>query len=94
MRWEQNPADYSLRGIRANENEKLERWKNGPEFLWKAKEEWPQQPKDIQLDEYLDDIVVGSTAIQEPFWSTLFHKYSSWSRLRRIVAWLILLYSR
>ena len=89
VRSEENPADYASRGISANENEKLERWKNGPEFLWKAKEEWPQQPKDIQLDEYLDDVVVGSTAIQETFWSTLFHKYSSWSRLRRIVAWLI-----
>ncbi len=31
---ELNPADLASRGIKASETRKLERWKNGPEFLW------------------------------------------------------------
>lgn len=89
VRSEQNPADYASRGIKANESEKLERWKNGPEFLWRGREEWPQQPDEVSLEEGNDEVLVASTAIQSTFWNDLFYRYSCWNRLRRVVAWLI-----
>ena len=44
VRSEHNPADYASRGIKASETKKLEKWRNGAEFLWKNEEEWPPQP--------------------------------------------------
>ena len=96
VRSEQNPADYASRGIRGFETDKLERWKHGPEFLWQSPENWPAQP--IDLDDSLDEneegvkkqkIVVGGTSVKDEFWSDLFMLFSSWERLRRVVAWLV-----
>ena len=93
---EQNPADYASRGIRGFETDKLERWKHGPEFLWQSTENWPAQP--IELDDSLDEneegvkkqkIVVGGTSVKDEFWSDLFMRFSSWEKLRRVVAWLV-----
>ena len=41
VRSELNPADYASRGIKASETGKLERWRCGPEFLWREVEDWP-----------------------------------------------------
>ena len=96
VRSEENPANYASRGIRGFETNKLERWKHGPEFLWQSTENWPAQP--IDLDDSLDEneegvkkqkIVVGGTSVKDEFWSDLFMQFSSWERLRRVVAWLV-----
>ena len=50
VRSELNPADYASRGIKASETKKLERWKSGPEFLWKDNEQWPPQPAEVAED--------------------------------------------
>ena len=89
VRSELNPADYASRGIKACEKEKLERWKRGPEFLWKSKEEWPSQPLDVEEKEDAEEVTAGAAVVQTDFWDSLFHRYSSWNRLRRIVAWTI-----
>lgn len=89
VRTELNTADYASRGIRASETEKLERWRRGPEFLWKEKEEWPPQPLEMKDDEDAEEVSVGTVAVQTDFWNLLFYRYSTWNRLRRIVACLI-----
>lgn len=89
VRSELNPADYASRGIKACETEKLERWIRGPEFLWINKEEWPSQSTEIKENFDMEEITVGTTVVQKDFWNSLFNRYSSWNRLRRIVAWLI-----
>ena len=43
VRSELNPADHASRGIKASETGKLERWRRGPEFLWREVEDWPPQ---------------------------------------------------
>ncbi|XP_022800628.1 uncharacterized protein LOC111338407 [Stylophora pistillata] len=37
-----NPADIASRGAKGSELHKLERWLNGPKFLWKEEENWPR----------------------------------------------------
>ena len=96
VRSEFNPADYASRGIQPSENDKLERWKREPESLWKSTDEWPAQPTDLtdSLDENVEGvqrkkIVIGGTIVQDEFWNVLFQWFSTWERLRRVVAWLI-----
>jgi hypothetical protein len=81
---ELNPADYASRGILASETSKLERWKRGPEFLWKSTEEWPTQPRDLAegLDENdegvkKEKVIVCGAGVEEEFWSQSLRRFSS-----------------
>ena len=96
VRSDLNPADYASRGIKASETNKLERWKKGPEFLWQPTENWPAQPLDLteSLNENeegvkREKVVVGGTSVKDEFWSDLLKRFSTWERLRRVVAWLV-----
>lgn len=101
VRPELNPADYASRGIKASETGKLERWRRGPEFLWREVEDWPPQPPE-ELGDLLDTdegvkkekVTVGASTVHADFWSILFQRYSSWDRLRRIVGWLCRAFNR
>ena len=91
-----HPADYASRGIMLSETRKLERWQRGPEFLWRSVEEWLPQPVEVFKDLLESDegvkkekTTVGAATVQTDFWNTLFLRYSTWNRLRRVVAWLI-----
>ena len=92
VRSELNPADYASRGIKASETGKLERWRRGPEFLWREVEDWPPQPPEdlgdlLDTDEGVkkEKVTVGASTVHADFWSILFQRYLSWDRLRRIV---------
>ena len=96
IRSELKPADYASLGIKASETKKLQKWKNGADFLWKDTKEWPPQSAEVS-EELLDSdkgvkrekVTVGAAVVQEDFWNSLFQRYSNWDRLRRIVAGLI-----
>ena len=74
VRSELNPADYASQGIKASETKKLEKWKNGADFLWRDSKEWPPQPADVS-EELLDSneevkrekVTVGAAVVQEDF---------------------------
>ena len=92
VRSELNPADYASGGIKASETGKLERWRRGPEFLWREVEDWPPQPPEewgdlLDTDEGVkkEKVTVGVSTVHVDFWSILFQRYSSWARLRIIV---------
>ena len=96
VRSEINPADYASRGIQPSETEKLECWRRGPEFLWQPMDQWPDQPEDLKdnLPENAEGVkrekvLVSATAVQDEFWSSLYSRFSTWERLRRVVAWLM-----
>lgn len=55
VRSELNPADLASRGIKVLETGKLERWTNGPEFLWQMETEWSQQPAELLIALQDDD---------------------------------------
>ena len=94
-----NPADEVTRGLSVDEMSASSKWLNGPEFLKKTEEFWPGDPT-IRQPELLEDDPEVKREIQshsqsstrhrsEEVISSLLERYSSWQRLRRVVAWLL-----
>ena len=74
-----------------------ERWIQGPDFLKQPEEEWPQRPTDMGKISS-DDPEVKKTAEAfaseksqqtEDYTSKTFERFSSWTRLKRAVAWIL-----
>ncbi|XP_055528072.1 uncharacterized protein LOC129720607 [Wyeomyia smithii] len=86
-----NPADLISRGILPNALEGNRLWWEGPDWLKKEREEWPNQP-DIRLDTISErrQGTVICVASDAPCFSTMFvSKFSAYSRLIRATAyWL------
>ena len=95
VRSEDNPADYASRGLKPSESDKLDVWRNGPDFLWKNSKEWPKQPEGIlkKLSDEDEGVKkeknVGLSTASRDFWEDLFPRYSTWTKLVRSVAWLV-----
>ena len=88
-----NPADEASRGVSADS---LERWINGPSFLTQSDDEWPQQPAELddpreEEMEFKKAKVCASTTIPQPpaISDQLFKRFSSWDRLKKIIAWIL-----
>ena len=92
---EQNPADYPSRGLSIDEFLRRDRWKLGPDFLWKTENNWPDQPTLLR-----ENLPGQKTDIQKHsclavlcelphFLDDLISRYSSWQRLLRICAWIL-----
>ena len=93
----QNPADEASRGMTVEALLNNERWIQGPDFLKQPEEEWPQRPTDMGKISP-DDPEVKKTAQAfasetseqtEDYISKTFERFSSWTRLKRIVAWTL-----
>jgi uncharacterized protein YdiU (UPF0061 family) len=41
-----------------------------------------------------EKVIVGTASVEEEFWSQLLRRFSSWEKLRRVVAWLIRVFRR
>ena len=96
-----NPADDGSRGMRAREMTRGHRWLNGPDFLWKKEDCWPVLP--VALSGDLEDACEVSETDpevkkqrrvlfnieQEGALAYLINRHSSWSRLRRVVVWVL-----
>ena len=90
----QNPADDVSRGMSADDIIKSERWLHGPRFLCESEDCWPKQPiaEELELDTVAE--VKKETKIYHVQQKTLpldslCARYSSWTRLKRAVAWLL-----
>ena len=92
-----NPADEASRGLSAKEFIESERWLYAPQFLWGSEEEWPKRPADMG-DVQEDDPEIKrfgksfTTKAQEEENATIddiLKQFSSWYKLKKIVAWLI-----
>ncbi len=93
---EANPADDASRGLTVSSVIKKNRWINGPDFLWQHESSWPAQPttvKEIPDDdpeikrEIQAHFVVSNAGIDSM--NQLFGNFSSWSRLKKIIAWVL-----
>ncbi|XP_073237712.1 uncharacterized protein [Porites lutea] len=93
----QNPADEASRGMTVEALLNNERWIQGPDFLKQPEEEWPQRPTDMGKISP-DDPEVKKTAVAfasetseqtEDYISKTFERFSSWTRLKRVVAWIL-----
>lgn len=85
-----NPADDCSRGLNAPDLLSPCRWINGPSFLWQPEDHWPEDEFKGALEK--DDVEVKTTwtgmtmndghCFPDPA------KFSSWSRYRRVIAWM------
>ncbi|XP_028408734.1 uncharacterized protein LOC114531301 [Dendronephthya gigantea] len=92
---ESNPADDASRGVSANS---LQRWIEGPDFLRKSTESWPQRPAELSSNVPDDDLEIKKSSVvcasnspkpaQEPS-AEIFQRFSSWTRLKRVIAWML-----
>ena len=91
-----NPADEASRGMTVDELLINERWKQGPAFLKQAEQSWPQRP--VNLGEIPDndpevkkrvEIFTSKASATCDFIGKAIERISSWSRLKKIVAWVL-----
>ena len=94
-----NPADDASRGLTVDKMIQNNRWLSGPEFLTKEEHLWPQDPSYHQMELCSDDPEIKRdvqtyihTALSQPaedVLTKLFHRFSSWDKLRKAFAWLL-----
>ena len=90
-----NPADDASRGLNSSNTSKVERWIHGPLFLHQPKSWWPLQPSTLNI--YHDDkeirkvksnIIINS--LNESLITHLETRTSSWLRMKRIIATVLI----
>ncbi|XP_030834878.1 uncharacterized protein LOC105444169 [Strongylocentrotus purpuratus] len=88
----ENPADIVSRGMSPSNLKDEEKWFVGPAFLQQPEERWPTCP--IEKDGIREDdpevkpvVQIFATSEGKKCIDQLFMHYSSWTRLRRAVAW-------
>ncbi|XP_059184653.1 uncharacterized protein LOC131967729 [Centropristis striata] len=91
----ENPADEASRGMKTQDFLKGRRWINGPEFLSKTKEDWPEMNVDLDVisvddPEIKRDLMVNTIVkdVENPT-SHLICYFSSWTKLKTSVAWFL-----
>ncbi|XP_033127590.1 uncharacterized protein LOC117125238 [Anneissia japonica] len=90
-----NPADEASRGMTGSELLSNRRWKQGPDFLMKSENEWPQRPIDLgQIPNNDPEVKSNSTVcannvIAQDSISKVIDHHSSWNSLRKTIAWLL-----
>lgn len=88
-----NPADDASRDVSADS---LQRWIHGPEFLTQSTETWPRRPVDMNATipdddpELKKDAVVhmSEASTRDPVLEII-ERFSSWTHLKKIVAWIL-----
>lgn len=79
----ENPADFSSRGVAIQSLGNNELWWTGPNFLSKSEDDWPQNKCEVNLPETK---VTCSIQIQESI--IPFQRYSKLSKLQRVTAYI------
>lgn len=85
----ENPADLVSRGVKADLISAASLWWSGPSFLRHEPSKWPGMPNESGKQE-LPELVChfsGNTS-DESYMLTLFEKYSNFSRLQRVLAYV------
>ncbi|XP_028404804.1 uncharacterized protein LOC114527371 [Dendronephthya gigantea] len=91
-----NPADDASRGLSADALLQNKRWLSGPDFLWKTEDHWPsqlynsattlQEDPEVKIEPQTFATVAET---QEDPLEGIFKRFSSWTRLRIFIAWVL-----
>ena len=91
-----NPADEASRGMTVDELLINERWKQGPPFLKKPEQFWPQRPENLgEISDNDPEVKKGvetfanKVSVTCDYIGNAMEKISSWSRLKKIIAWIL-----
>lgn len=90
---EHNPGDDASRGLSFGDEEKVNRWFNGPEFLHQPESEWPAKTdiddiarNDPEVKVKISANVAVSTNTASCLLSTIELQISDWHKQKRVVA--------
>ena len=91
---ERNPADDASRGLTVDSVISKNRWINGPDFLWEPESKWPVQPVAQMPDDDPEikresQALLSLTNAGTNYINQLLEYFSSWSRLKKFVAWIL-----
>jgi hypothetical protein len=88
-----NPADLASRGISASDSSSLKFWAQGPEFLYSNPSEWPKNVNVNEISVNTSDVEMRKqtycTTVKTNALGDLMSKYSSFHKLKRVVAWFL-----
>ena len=87
---QQNPADFASRGFTAFNQDSIDLWLHGPNFLRGDESEWPKSPCVLDSDEFHSESF-ASDANEDPspgesVFNQLLSHYSDWTKLKKAVA--------
>ena len=90
----ENPADYVSREISMGNRDKVDRWILGPKFLWEPEDTWNTNTRTPAInpeDPELKKVVrMNQIVVQTGVLSVLENHASTWSKMVRIVALMML----
>ena len=91
-----NPADDVSRGLTAQEMILRPRWYNGPEFLMKGIEHWPNNEdiskvdeNDFELKPEKQNTVLATQKHSDDFIKRVIERRPSWYALKKDIAWIL-----
>ncbi|XP_071944925.1 uncharacterized protein [Antedon mediterranea] len=87
-----NPADIASRGMHLSKKVEVEMWLKGPVFLKNKEDKWPKGNLGMALLSISDPDVkyaAAATVNSCDYIESLFGRFSSWSRLKVFVAWML-----
>ena len=91
-----NPAEEASRGMTVDELLINERWKQGPSFLKKPEQFWPQRPENLgEISDNDPEVKKGvetfanQASVACDYIANAMEKVSSWSRFKKIIAWIL-----
>ncbi|XP_026827648.1 uncharacterized protein LOC105278596 [Ooceraea biroi] len=84
-----NPSDRASRGLLGDEICEHQLWWNGPPWLSRSKEHWPNPPLRVSSEAVLEEkpSVLHCVPDREPW--NLSNRYSSWPRFLQVTAYVI-----
>ncbi|GFX35845.1 integrase catalytic domain-containing protein [Trichonephila clavipes] len=91
----ENPADYGTRGIPPTKLEKCNLWFNGPDWLRSSTfpigefEDNPQLQEHMSAEAKRTSKLIMLNVIDATFKAEFFQKFSSWNKLKRVVAYCL-----
>lgn len=90
-----NPADYASKGLKAEKFIQSYTWLQGPDFLTKPMEDWPENldhPGALTMEDLeVKNTMVSATVAENQRDAVLefMQFFSSWNHLKKTVAWML-----
>ena len=89
----ENPADDASRGMNFKKFVNINRWFQGPKFLWRPQSSWETslvlvllQPEDPELKK---QVKTNKIAVEDDLLGNIEEKYSCWLKMKRIMALML-----
>ena len=90
---EENPSDYSSRGVETNNVNAVKTWLEGPSFLWRSASTWNIDKSKVRISaedpETKKEAHVYVTSLKDDILSRLENRISNWNKMKRIVGMVL-----